>query len=164
LSSESKEENYWPHFILASILAVAGLCVWTVKIAINNPVEMDSFYFEKYQQVDENINEIILKQQEFDKKYDVVVRKDDFKIGENEFFLNVHTKDNKFISDAKVEVTITRPDTSKYDKKLEVSSVKEGTYIFKPFNVEKIGRWQIMSKITVNNLTSFMKNEVNATK
>ena len=53
-----KEKNYWPHAIVIVLIFMIFACIMVVKIAIDNPVQMDSFYFEKYQQVDENINTI----------------------------------------------------------------------------------------------------------
>ena len=53
-----KERNYWPHAIVTVLIFMVFACAMVVKIAMDNPVQMDSFYLDKYQQVDENINEI----------------------------------------------------------------------------------------------------------
>jgi len=161
----NNKANYWPHFIVASIFGVAGLCVWTVKIAVEHPVEMDSFYFDSYQNVDQDYNNIILQQQAFDKKYSVDIANNNFIIGMNS--LTVSIKDlagEKVISDANVTVVITRPDTQRLDKKPKVLSVDNGVYTFSNFDIQKLGRWQIMSKVTIGELTTFKKLEVNATK
>ena len=159
------KSNYWPHFIVGSIFGVAGLCVWTVKIAVNNPVEMDSFYFDTYYNVDQDINNIILKQQAFDKQYKVNLPKNNFVMGANTFALTVHEIESaKAINDANVTVVITRPDTQRLDKKPKLLSTENGIYTFEPFDIEKLGRWQIMSKVTIGELTTFKKLEVNATK
>lgn len=161
----NNKANYWPHFIVASIFGVAGLCVWTVKIAVEHPVEMDSFYFDSYQNVDQDYNNIILQQQAFDKKYSVDIANNNFIIGMNS--LTVSIKDlagEKVISDANVTVVITRPDTQRLDKKPKVLSVYNGVYTFSNFDIQKLGRWQIMSKVTIGELTTFKKLEVNATK
>lgn len=161
----NSKANYWPHFIVASIFAVAGLCVWTVKIAVEHPVEMDSFYFESYQNVDQDYNNIILKQQAFDKKYSVDVATKSFTIGENSLILNINEiASNDTISDANITVVITRPDSQRFDKKPKVLSSENGVYTFEKFDVQKLGRWQIMSKVTIGELTTFKKLEVNATK
>jgi len=158
--------NYWPHGIVASIFAVAGLCVWTVKIAVEHPVEMDSFYFQSYQSVDEDYNNIILKQQAFDKKYTVNLPNNDFVMGEkNSLSISIFdTASNKAISDANVTVVVTRPETQRLDKKPKLVSSENGVYTFEGFEVEKLGRWQIMSKVTIGELTTFKKLEVNASK
>ena len=160
------KSNYWPHAILLAILGVGGLCVWTVNIAVNNPVELDSFYFDSYQNVELNYNDIIHKQEAFDKKYIVVLPKENFTMGkENQLVLDVKDiASGTGMDDANVTVVVTRPDTKEFDKKPKLLSSKEGIYTFEPFIVQKPGRWQIMSKVTIGDLTSFNKLEVNATK
>ena len=49
-----QKRNYWPHAIVLAIFGVAGLCVWTVNMAVDNPIEIDSFYFDSYQNVEQN--------------------------------------------------------------------------------------------------------------
>jgi hypothetical protein len=70
--SEKKEEiNYWPYAIVGMILTVVLLGIWTIKVAVSNPVQLDNSYMMTYQDVDENINEILAKQQAFDARYSV---------------------------------------------------------------------------------------------
>jgi hypothetical protein len=157
--------NFWPHFIVLSIFGVAGLCVWTVKIAVNNPVEMDSFYFDSYYNVDQDINNIILKQQAFDKKYHVTLPNKNFTIGTNSLTIKVdEIASGKGVDDANITVVITRPNTQRLDKKPKQLSSQDGVYSFEPFEIKNLGRWQIMSKVTIGELTTFKKLEVNATK
>ncbi len=160
-----QNRNYWPHGIVLAIFGVFGLCVWTVSEASKHPVEMDSFYFDSYQNVELNYNDIIHKQQAFDKKYVIDVPKNNFKLGkENSIALSIKEKaDSSGIDDANVTVVITRPDTRQFDKKPKLVSQKNGLYTFEPFSVQKPGRWQILSKVTIGDLTSFTKLEVNAT-
>lgn len=156
--------NYWPHAILLAIFGVAGLCVWTVNIAVNNPVEVDSFYFDSYQDVETNYNDIIHKQEAFDQKYRVILPRKNLTMDkENQIVLKVESLQGTGANDANVTLVLTRPDTNKYDKKPKLVSVNDGSYTFEPFLVEKPGRWQIMSKVTIGDMTSFNKLEVNAT-
>ena len=148
----SQKVNYWPYAIVLSIFFVIGLCVWTVKIAVEN------------QQVDENINDILLKEQAFNKKYSVVLSNKNFVVGQNSFELKVIDKnDNSAIDQAKVKVAITRPHTSKSDQDLKLLSEKNGVYKFEPFEIKDLGRWQIVSRVTIGELEAFQKLEVNAT-
>jgi hypothetical protein len=162
----SKKANYWPHAILLSIVGVFGLCVWTVKKAVDNPVQMDSFYFESYQNVDEDINNIMMRQKAFDKKYILEIPKENFKLNsENSIWIKLtNKKSGKAVNDANISVVITRPNTVEFDKKPKLISSENGLYKFSKFEIHKPGRWQIMSKITAEGLTSFNKIEVNATK
>jgi hypothetical protein len=162
----SKKANYWPHAIVLSIFGVFGLCVWTVKKAVDNPVQMDSFYFESYQNVDENINEIMIRQKAFESKYSLEIPRENFKIGKkNSIEIKITKKDSgRFVNDANISVVITRPNTVEFDKHLDFISSKDGVYRFTPFEILRPGRWQIMSKVSVDGLISFNKLEVNATK
>lgn len=153
----------WPIGISLSILAVAGFCVWTVRVAMANPVELDNTYFASYRDLDMNANKIIIEQQKFDKRYNINIEKKDFIIGENSLEIKLSDKQNKSVDDATIDVVITRPFTTRTDKTLELLSAKDGIYKFKPFKIEQLGRWQIQSKIAVNDLTAYNKLEVNAT-
>ncbi len=126
---------------------------------------MDDYYLDTYQNVERNINDIIRKQQAFDKKYDVIIAADQFVVGMNKLAITVKTKENQPVDDANITVKITRPDTDVYDQRPKVVSYENGRYQFEEFNIPKIGRWQIMTKImTPDQLVSFSKTEVNATR
>jgi hypothetical protein len=167
LKKQSKlSELRWPIGIILSIFGLIALSIWTIQQANIKPVVMDDYYLESYQNVDTNINDILEKQMAFDKKYLVDIKPKAFVVGENSVEVTLLTKtDNKPVTDANITVKITKPDTDKYDKVFNTTTSKGGTYRFGPFAVEKIGRWQIMTKvITPDQLASFSKTEVNATK
>ena len=65
-------KNYWPHAIVASIILIIISCAATIVTAIKNPVELDNFYLDRYQNVDENINEIEASQRRFDSKFSII--------------------------------------------------------------------------------------------
>ncbi|MCH9813683.1 MAG: FixH family protein [Epsilonproteobacteria bacterium] len=153
----------WPIGITLSIMTVAGMCVHAVYVAEGLPVHMDNTYFADYRDVDLNVNEMIMKQKEFDAKYTVDIEKKDFIIGENSVTLKVTDKEKNGVDTAQVDLLITRPHTSFTDKKLEVTSTQNGVYTFEPFEIKDLGRWHIQSKIAINDLVSYGKLEVNAT-
>ncbi len=154
----------WPIGITLSIIAVAGLCVWTVKVAESLPVELDNTYFASYRDFDMNANKIILEQKAFDEKYIVELPKKDFIIGQNEVEIKLTDKQNNPVQEAKIDVVVTRPHTTATDHKLNLIEFKNGIFKFEPFEIKDLGRWQIQSKIVVNDLTSYNKLEVNATE
>lgn len=168
MNKKSKiSELRWPIGIVLAIFGVIALGVWTIEQANVKPVVMDDFYLENYHDVEANINDIRTKQIAFDKKYNTqILANTPFVIGENAIALKIVTKtDNQPVADANITVKITRPDTDKYDKMLKVTRYENGVYHMTPFQVEKLGRWQIMTKIiTPDQLASFSKTEVNATK
>ncbi len=166
LKKQSKlSELRWPIGIILAIMGVMALGVWTIEQANIKPVVMDDYYFDTYQDVETNINDIIKKQQAFDKKYHVDIDKKAFILGKNTLSIVIKTNTNKPVNDANITLKITRPDTNEFDKKPKLISQKNGVYNFESFDIQKIGRWQIMTKITTaDQLISFSKNEVNATK
>ncbi len=153
----------WPIGITISIMIIAGMCVWTVAVAQSMPVHDDKSYFADYRDVDMNINEIIATQQKFDKKYNVYFKDEAFIIGENSIKLKITDKENNSINSAKVDILITRPLTSVSDKKLVPTQTEDGVYKFEPFDIKDLGRWQIQSRIVIDDLIAFNKIEVNAT-
>lgn len=164
-NNNKKRFNFWPYGITISIVAVVILCIDMIVISLKNPVYMDDFYLEKYQDVDENINKIITSQKKFDKKYTIQIdMKKKFIKKNNNIKIKIVDKITTInAKNAKIELLITRPDSSKFDKKLSVIEIKDGYYIFQPFDIEKKGRWQIMLKVSIGKLVSFTRVETYAT-
>lgn len=158
------ERNYWPHAIVLMILGCIAACVWTVKIALNNPVEMDTFYMEKYQKVDENINQIMELQEKFNAKFDLAYSTEKFQMGQNSITLRLSDKEGKAVNDATMFIMLSRPDSNKENQKLTPTHVENGNYTFGPFEITKPGRWQILSKIEVGEFKGYHKNEAYAVK
>lgn len=149
----------WPIGITLGIIGVAGLCVWTVKIAQSMPVEMDNSYFASYRDVDLNANEMLLKQNAFEKNYSVSFDKEQLILGENSITIHVTDKQNQPINDATLDVVLTKPHTTNADQALEVDHIENGNYFLKPFSISEESRWQIQTKITVGDLLAFYKTE-----
>ncbi len=162
-SSDTKKRNFWPYGIVISIIFVAIMCADMVRIALANPVQMDDYYLSDYHDVDENINKIIELKSKFDKKYSIDVNFKKFTSKNNEIRIKITDKINKSdIKNAKIQLLVTRPDVSTFDKKPKFKGIEDGYYVFEPFDVQKKGRWQIMVKIDVDKLASFTKLETYA--
>lgn len=159
-----QERNYWPHSIIAMIIACVIACGWTIKIAFDNPVEMDTFYMEKYQQVDQNINEILELQAAFNAQFDLGYSSEKFVLGENSIVLTLRDKQGNAVENATVTLMLSRPETNQDNKKMNVAQAQKGQYTFGPFEINKPGRWQILSKIEVGDFKGYHKTETYATK
>lgn len=165
MSKIQVERNYWPHSIIAGILLVISACVATIVIAVKNPVEMDTFYMEKYQKVDENFNEIIVLQEKFNAKFDLHYSTESFVIGQNSIAIKLIDKQtSKEVGDAKVVLLLSRPETNKDNKEMKPSKIENGTYTFDAIETLKPGRWQILTKVEVGEFKGYSKYEVYATK
>lgn len=158
----SNERSYYPYVVVGMILGCVVACGFTVKIAIDNPVEMDTFYMEKYQKVDHSINTILELQDKFNAKFDLAYSTEKFEIGQNSITLALRDKQGNPINDAKITMMLSRPDSNKENKQFNPSKVENGNYTFGPFEITKPGRWQILSKIDVGEFKGYHKNEAYA--
>ena len=148
-------KNYWPHFIIALVVFTVALGVWTVKTAIDNPVEIDDSYMMSYQELDKNIYKIQQMKRKFQQRYQVrlLTKKLDFPDAHIEF--EILTKDGKPVKDAKVEVLLTRPETKKRDIKTQARYV-DGRYVVEA-KLPLEGRWNLLLKITIEDLVDYEK-------
>jgi len=164
VQTQKAERNYWPHTIIAMIVACIIACGWTIKIALDNPVEMDTFYMEKYQKVDQNINEIIELQTKFDAAFDLSYSTEQFVMGQNTMTLKLTDKSGKVVNNANITMMLSRPETNKDNKQMKPSKVENGLYTFGPFDIQKPGRWQILSKIEMGEFKGYHKSEAYTAK
>ncbi|MCF6201332.1 MAG: FixH family protein, partial [Hydrogenimonas sp.] len=156
-NSEKKEINFWPYAIVGMILTVVMLSVWTIKVALKNPVQLENSYMMKYQDVDENINEILTKQRAFDSKYSVILDSNRLKKGQNRATLKILDREGNAVKSAKVTALVTRPDTAEHDIELKNFTQKNGLYESEEFELGKEGRWNILFKIEVGEDMGFKK-------
>lgn len=160
-----KDRNYWPHAIIISLLLIVLACVYTIVESLKYPVEMDTFYLQGYREVDKNYDKIEALQKAFDEKYNVNYKIEDMHIGgDNKIEISVSDKLNASAPNANVELLLTRPETNRYNQMFNQSSPQNDAYIFSPLNIEKGGRWQFQTKITIGEDIGFFKREVNVTR
>ncbi|WP_281951560.1 FixH family protein [Nitrosophilus kaiyonis] len=151
--TKSKEKNYWPHFIVALVFFAIGLGVWTIKAAIDNPVELDNSYMLNYHAVDEDINDILKKQHIFEKNYDLNLLTNKINVGKNKLEIVLKDKNGKVVKNAKIDILVTRPDTTKYDKK--VTAKFENRKYVADVDLEHEGRWNIIIKAKIDDAQGF---------
>lgn len=164
MDSIKTERNYWPHAVIGMILGCVVACGWTIKIALDNPVEMDTYYMEKYQKVDQNINKIIELQTAFDARFDLSYSTEQFVIGQNTITLKLTDKSGNAINNAAITMMLSRPDTNKENREIKPLKIENGLYTFGPFDIQKPGRWQILSKIEIAEFKGYHKSEAYAAK
>lgn len=164
MSEKKNKALHWPIGIFLSIVALVILSIWTIQKANEYPVVMDDFYFDKYQDVELNYNKIQKAQMAFDKNYNLSHNLKELKLGKNTLVLTITDKQNNPVNNAKVQVKITRPFTNEQDKILKIISKNDGVYKLSSFEIDTIGRWQILSKVSVGDKVSFTKTDINATK
>ncbi len=155
MHDKKKEINYWPYTIVGMILTVVMLSVWTIKVTIKNPVQLENSYMMKYQDVDDKINEILEKQKAFDSRYRVVFDKNRFSAGPNRINITILDKNGTIVKKAEVTALVTRPDSTLFDKKLKRFDLVNGTYRSEEFVLKKRGRWNFVVKIEIGDDVGF---------
>ncbi|MBE0491226.1 MAG: FixH family protein [Sulfurospirillum sp.] len=162
MSKSSKlESNYWPHAIITMILLTIGACAWTIQIALDNPVEMDSFYLEKHQSVERNINEINANQEKFDANYAIKHESVKFSMNqENSVIFSIIDKSGKVVENAKIRLMISRPETNKFNQEFTLEKATNGKYSVNGIQAIKPGRWQVLTRISLDGIEAFNKYEV----
>ena len=139
----------WPVIIAVSTIVVIGFGIATIKAAINNPVEMSDYGMQKYQDYDNNANDIINAKIAFDKKYVIAWQTSQIAENNTTVIYQVTDKEGNPVNNAKIEAVLTRPDTTKLDLNLSNPSVSNGVYTFASVSLPKPGRWDILAKVTV---------------
>jgi nitrogen fixation protein FixH len=163
--TEKKERNYWPHTIIAMILAVVVAGAYSVNIAVNNPVQESTYFMKKYQVVENNGYELDKSKRDFDKNFTLTYSSKKFSQGINTISINIKDKKSaKNIDDAKITMLVTRPETNKYNQKLNPTSVKNGNYTFKNIKINKLGRWKILTTTKIGKYSGYNSYEVYAAK
>ncbi len=150
-----KEKNYWPHFIIALVTFAIIMGVWTIKNAIDNPVQLDNSFMMPYQEVDEKIYDLQKMQKEFAKKYNLQILSRKLTYPDAVFRFKITDKKGSPVNDAKVIVLFTRPDTTKHDIK-KVATFHDGVYEVHA-KLPLKGRWDVILKIQKDKLTVFDK-------
>ncbi len=161
-----EKKSYWPHAILVGIFLIIIACIWTIKVALANPVEMDDFYLQKYQKVDKNINTIIKKQKAFFKRFVLEYQSVVFKLNE-ENTISFSIKDKKtnlHVENAQILTILTRPETNAYNQEFKPKYTQNGKFTISGIKISKPGRWQFKSKIKIGDLEGFVEHEILAVK
>ena len=171
-TDNKNEKTYWPHMILGFLLIGITLGYWTVKHAVQMPVQEVNEYMMKYQDADLGINDILEKKQAFDKLYTIklnnvkmMVMTDNInsKIpqpnavtlskGTNHFSYTVTKKDGTVVSNAKVSFLLTRPHTVKDDVMIENVPFKDGMYVTPVLDIQKPGRYTLQFRAKIDDNT-----------
>jgi len=156
-----KKKTFWPYGILLSIFAIVLACIATIIFASNYPVYEDDFYFERYQKVESDFDQIQNKQKNFDKIFTLTLeldkkvtqRKVFYKLSKNQKELSILIKQEKEDfknSDLKTTLLLTRPHTNAQDEFLQAQIIQKNPYIYilkTTLPDLESGRWQLKIKL-----------------
>jgi len=160
-----KSTNFWPHAILGIILAVVIGGAFSIKEALNYPVQESTYFMKKYQSVENHAYELEQQKDIFDKNFKIIYSLKRFRVGKNSLSLKIiNRKSNKPVKDADIELLLTRPNTNNLNKNLKPIKIENGSYIFRDLDIEKLGRWKILTTTTVDGFRGFNSYDINATR
>ncbi|MGP1450184.1 MAG: FixH family protein [Wolinella sp.] len=156
------QKNLWPLGITLVTLTVVGMIIWTVTLALKNPVELENAYMDNYQNVDLNINEIIQAQKHFFSLYAPSIQK--LELSESNDRISVHLvkkSDSTPVSDAHITLRLTRPHTTREDIDLgTIDEMRNGLYISKAISFPSKGRWKIQTTISTDDAHGYFEQEL----
>jgi len=150
---------------------------WTVKSAINMPVNESNQFQMKYQMADMSINDIIEAEELFDSKY--IIKPVGFELSKfkpNEFIKRTHgdivalgttntisyratTISGEAVADMNATLLLTRPHTRDSDEQFVLVSDGNGLYTSKEFNLSKEGRYTLRLRIQKEDAVKFLGHE-----
>ncbi|MBU0719791.1 FixH family protein [bacterium] len=145
----------WPYAIGGSIILVFGFCVATIVVASKLPVENSDTYMMGYHDADDKANELIEARIAFDKKYKIEYITDGLNTKNSVIRYKVTDTNSNLVNTAKVKVIITRPNNHKHDQELINPSVQDGIYTFSGIELPQEGRWDIMAKVDVGEVSRY---------
>ena len=142
MQNKKSGKNYYLHFIVILVAWAFILGYWTIKNAIDHPVELDNSFMMKYQAVNNNINEILAKEKAFDNKYDMKLLTTKIKEGDNLLKIALTDKDKNIAKGVKLQILLTRPTTNKFNK--TVKAKLTNNLFTAHISIIKPGRWNIV--------------------
>ncbi|ECV9716711.1 hypothetical protein KJQ80_06390 [Campylobacter upsaliensis] len=180
-----KKKTFWPYGILLSLFAIVLACVATIIFASGYPVYEDDSFFLSYQEVENNYDQIELKQKKFFENFALIL--DDSKINFEEKMIDKKRSKKAYIlkddnitlllvkqpegkielKDIHLSAKLTRPHTSENDMFLQEKNVsiklfnngaKAKAYLFSLPTLAK-GRWQLKVKAENKDILGFKSFE-----
>jgi len=145
--------NYWPSFLVFLFIVLSFVCGWTVKVSMDHPVELDNLYRPGYQYINEHINELQSMSRTFDQKGYQVVFKSSPKLGKNTVEFSILNKDLLPVSNAQVDLLITRRATTKDDIRVGILNFESDVYKVRDIEISKPGPWIFNVQIQLDGLT-----------
>ncbi|PHR58405.1 MAG: hypothetical protein COA44_02880 [Arcobacter sp.] len=143
--------RHWPIGIIAATTFIVCACAATIYIALLQPVQEDADMMQSYQELNNNANDIIVAGIMFNRKYQLTYTGEAVsEEGSTLSYTLVDTK-GKAVNNAKFEVILTRPILEGFEITLAEPKIENGNYIFEDVKVNKKGRWNILTKVSVGN-------------
>jgi len=183
--------HFWLLFFFAIFGFTFAMIVWTIKSAVNTPVYEDRSFMQKYQDVDDNFNKMVIENVKFNNRYETKVHINsrtvgmDFSdiqfgqrslekhsknqnmliLGENSISIEIVDREKgTSVSDANISFQVTRPIKDDQDINLNDFVLKEGVYHSQTITLDLEGYWNIIGKITADGHVGYLYIKTNIKK
>jgi FixH len=153
------ENKIFVFLFVVSGIFLAGL-IYVLTVAFGTSVEMSNDYQMSYKELEKNYDQIIKSEKLFDQKYKVTLL-NGRNLGQagNTVALRIEDAAGNIVKEANVTAVVTRPDTTKHDIILPAFRFENGQHLSIPFDLSKIGRWQISYCIEMADATKHIQVE-----
>ncbi len=149
MSKKQSNGRVWPYIIGGAITLVFGFCVMTIVVTSKADIQESNAYMTHYQEADAKANDFITARIAFDKKYDVNYTTGSIGGDNPKITYSITDKEGNPVKNAKIELSISRPETHKFDQRLDTFTFNNGSYVIEGATFPKVGVWNIIAKITV---------------
>lgn len=145
----------WPYALGIAILGFFGAIVFSITFIVKEAPVQVSADMMNYHEADTNANQLIEAEIAFNKKYKIAYITEGLSQESSIVKYRISDLENNPVSDAIIKVIITRPDNNNYTQELMNPSVANGIYTFSSVTLAQAGRWNVMAKVDVGELTRY---------
>jgi len=183
------KRNYWPLFFIGIFSFVFSMIVWTVKSAVSVPVIEDKSFMKKYQDVDDNYNNMMTSNERFLSKYNFELsvnektfglttddiklaqrviekysqHKDILKVGQNSLKIVVTDKITNEKKDVNIELVVSKTISADSDMTLNNENFTANDKIYNStFELKEENNWIITGSFTVDGIIGYIYIKTNA--
>ena len=183
------KRNYWPLFFIGIFAFVFSMIIWTVKSAVGLPVIEDHSFMKKYQDVDENYNNMMTSNNLFlskynfelnlnDRKFDLTTadikysqrvvekyseHKDILKVGKNNLKIIVTDKITNEKKDVNIQLVVSKTITADSDMALINENFQNSNGVNNStFELKEANNWIITGSFTVDGIIGYIYIKTNA--
>ena len=183
------KRNYWPLLFIGIFSFTLVMIIWTIRSAINVPVIEDQSFMKKYQEVDDNYNNMMDSNTLFNSKYNLEFfindrefdlttedikfsqrvmekfsdHKNLLKIGENSLKLIVRDKVTNEKKDVLINLTLSKAISNDSDKILNNENfINEEKIYSSKFEIKEENNWIITGDFIVDGINGYIYIKTNA--
>jgi len=183
------KRNYWPLFFIGIFGFVFSMIIWTIKSAVSVPIIEDKSFMKKYQDVDDNYNNMMNSNISFLSKYNfdfsindkkvelttddikysqrviekISLHKNLLKIGNNTLKLVVTDKNTKEKKDINIELVVSKTISEDSDQTFKNDNFKVIENVYDTtFEIKEENNWIITGSFTVDGTTGYIYIKTNA--